>query len=67
MARDFWKVHRIKQRPNPVAQYADIGHEPAPIRFGTAPGRHPILSSGIRGLGQLGAELRYDPSGLALV
>jgi hypothetical protein len=50
-----------------IAQYADIGHEPAPIQFGTAPGRHPILGGGIGGLRQLGAELRYDPNGLALV
>ena len=49
-----------------VAQYADIGPEPAPNRFGTALGRHPILGGGIGGLRQLGADLRYDPSGLAL-
>ena len=50
-----------------VAQYTDIGPEPALNRFGTAPGRHPILGGGIGGLRQLGADLRYDPSGLALV
>ena len=50
-----------------VAQYADIGPEPAPNRSGTAPGRHPILGGRIGGLRQLGADLRYDPSGLALV
>ena len=50
-----------------VAQYADIGPEPAPNRLRTAPGRHPILGGGIGGLRQLGADLRYDPSGLALV
>ena len=50
-----------------VAQYADIGPEPAPNRSGTAPGRHPILGGGIGGLRQLGSDLRYDPSCLALV
>ena len=49
-----------------VAQYADISPEPAPNRLRTAPGRHPILGGGIGGLRQLGADLRYDPSGLAL-
>ena len=43
-----------------VAQYADIGHEPAPnrVQFGSGPvpGRHPVLGGGIGGLRQLGAE-----------
>ena len=50
-----------------VTQCANIGPEPAPIWSGTALGRHPILGGRIGGLRQLGAELRYDPSGLALV
>ena len=37
-----------------VAQYADIGPEPALNRLRTAPGRHPILGGGIGGLRQLG-------------
>ena len=50
-----------------VVQYTDIGPEPGPNRSETALGRHPILGGGIGGLRQLGADLRYDPSGLALV
>ena len=54
-----------------VAQYADIGHESAPnrVRFGPGPvpGQHPVLGDGVGGLRQIGADLRYDPSGLALV
>ena len=59
--------HRIRCPVLFVAQYADIGPEQAPIRFGTASGWHPILEGRIGGLRQLGAKLRYDPSGLALV
>ena len=35
--------------------------------LGPVPTRHPILGDGIGGLRQIGADLRYDPSGLALV
>ena len=54
-----------------LAQYTDIGHESAPnwVRFGPGPvpARHPILVGRIGSLRQIGANLRYDPSGLALV
>ena len=54
-----------------LTQYTDIGHESPPnwVRFGPGPvpARHPILGDGVGGLRQIGADLCYDPSGLALV
>ena len=54
-----------------LTQYTDIGHELPPnwVRFGLGPvlARHLILGDGIRGLRQIGADLCYDPSSLALV
>jgi hypothetical protein len=54
-----------------LTQYTDIGHESPPnwVWFGPGqvPARHPILGDGVGGLRQIGADLRYDPSGLALV
>ena len=54
-----------------LTQYTDISHESPPnwVRFRPGPvlARHPILGDGIGGLRQIGADLRYDPSGLALV
>ena len=52
-------------------QYTNIGHESPPnwVRFGPrpVPAQHPILGGRIGCLRQIGADLCYDPSGLALV